>query len=292
MPDEDPWTDELGFTDLGTDERERNREEVKRIIRTLGEAHPELFDSWNVEPSDYRRELRSAIFSLGGTFREEHGTESEDVVRDVFLEPAAGRGRLSFTDQRGAERIDFKGRLEESGDRFAMDVKGGEGQSMGHLLVPDNTDVLVVWSERKARNTKSPSSRLNEVINRPVRWAVNHSEDLGYMVVRDPPGGARTTAGEVIPDVVVFPERFPDPANPSPALPPLDDLRFAEILFEATIGTGDLEDEQCLKHIWWHELRYEDREGARVEKDIYNAYDSSIRLGTRAIDFSRISDVE
>lgn len=152
----DSWTDVLGFTDLGTDDREETLEEVKQLIEHLHEEHPEVFDNESISPQDYNRELRDAIFSLGGPYRQGHGTDNEDIVRDVFLKPAEEQGKLSFVDQRGSERIDFKGRLTDTGETFAMDVKGGEGQSIGHLLVPNNTETLLFWSERNARNTKSP----------------------------------------------------------------------------------------------------------------------------------------
>jgi hypothetical protein len=171
-----------------------------------------------------------------------------------------------------------------------MDVKGGEGQSIGHLLVPDNTDLLMLWSERNARNTKSPASRLNEVINRAVRWGLNQDEDPQYMIIRDPPAGARTDDGHIVPDIVVFPLEYPSPDNPSPKMPVLDELHFAEILFEVTTGNGDLRDEQCLKHIWWHEMYYEDRGGGKIDKNIYNAYDNDIELKTQTIDYERISE--
>lgn len=291
VTDKNPWTETLGFTDLGTDERENTLDEVKTLIKTLGNEHPEIFEELDIDAGDYQRELKDAVFSLGGTFRQSHGADNEDIVRDVFLEPAEERGYLTFTDQRGSERIDFKGRIEDTGEVFAMDVKGGEGQSIGHLLVPANTDILMLWSERNARNTKSPPSRLNEVINRAVRWGLNQEEYPRYMIIRDPPAGARTENGRVIPDVVVFPTEYPSPGNPSPDMPSLDDLHFAEILFDVTTGNGEIRDEECLKHIWWHEMTYEDRDGGKIDKEIYNAYDESIRLRTQAIDFSRISDV-
>ena len=186
---------------------------------------------------------------------------------------------------------DFKGRLEDTGEVFAMDVKGGEGQSIGHLLVPTNTDTLMLWSERNARNTKSPASRLNEVINRAVRWGLNQDEDPHFMIIRDPPAGARTEDGRIIPDVVIFPNEYPSPSNPDPEMPELGDLQFIEVLFEVTIDIHDLTDDQCLKHIWWHEMHYDGRNGGKIDKNIYNAYDDSIELQTHAIDYSRISDV-
>lgn len=291
MANKDPWTDILGYTDLGTAEREETLEEVKRIIETLGDEHPEVFENGTVSPQDYNRELRDAIFSLGGSYRQGHGADNEDIVREVFLEPAEEKGYLSYVDQRGSERIDFKGRVKDTSETFALDVKGGEGQSIGHLLVPDNTDNLMLWSERNAKNTKSPASRLNEVINRAVRWGLNQSEDPSMMIIRDPPAGDVTENGDVVPDVVVFPVEYPSPNNPSPVMPDLDDLHFAEILFEVLTGNGDLHDEQNKKHIWWHELHYQDQEGGTIEKDIYNAYDESITLRTQSIEYSRISDV-
>ncbi|EMA47240.1 hypothetical protein [Halococcus saccharolyticus] len=288
MVEKDPWTDTLGFTDLGTADRKKTLEEVKRLIENLGDTHPEVFDDEAITPQDYSRELRDAVFSLGGMYRQGHGADNEDVVRDVFLESAEEQGLLTYVDQRGSERIDFKGRLDDTGESFAMDVKGGEGQSIGHLLVPSNTDVLMLWSERNARNTKSPSSRLNEVINRAVRWGFNQSQDPSYMVIRDPPAGAVTNEGSVIPDVVVFPKHFPTPGNPDPQLPVLDDIHFVEILFDVLTGINDIEDDRILKHIWWHDLNFSD---GRINKRIWNAFDESIELPTHSIDFSRISDV-
>jgi hypothetical protein len=289
---DNPWTEYLGFTDLGTEEREETIAEIKTLIQSLGNEHPEIFDDYEIDAGDYQRELKDAIFSLGGTFRQSHGAENEDIVRDIFLTPAEEAGHLRFTDQRGSERIDFKGELTDSGQAFAMDVKGGEGQSIGHLLVPDNTDLLILWSERNARNTKSPASRLNEVINRAVRWGLNQAEDPQFMIIRDPPAGARTEDGRVIPDVVIFPSEYPSPANPAPGMPSISDIDFIDILFEVTAGIETVPSEKAKKHIWWHELEYRDDGNGQIHKHIYNAADETIRLQTRSIDYSRISDVE
>lgn len=284
----DPWTEELGFTDLATDEREENLDVIKHLIRNLPERHPGIFEDEPISAGDYQRELKDAIFSLGGVLRQVHGADNEDTVQNVFLEPAQERELLNFTDQRGGERIDFKGRLDD-GTTFAMDVKGGEGQSIGHLLVPTNTEFLTVWSERNARNTKSPAARLNEVINRIVRWGFNQDEDVAIMVIRDPPAGARTDEGEVIPDIVIFPEHFPTLEETHPPMRDLNDIRFAEILYKTLIGESDLQSDIVQKHVWFHDLHIED--GTRVEKEIYNAYDNDIQLRTQSIDYSRISNV-
>lgn len=289
MSNSDPWTDVLGYTDLGTERREVIKGEIKELIQNLAQDHPDIFEDHDISAQDYSRNLDTAIHSLDGSIKAKRGKDNEDIVREVFLEPGQEKGLLNFTDQRGSERIDFKGTLT-TGDTFAMDVKGGEGQSIGHLLVPSNTDILSLWSERNSRNTKSPASRLNEVINRAVRWSLNQSEDLSVMVVRDEPAGARTDEGKVIPDVIVFPEEFPTPTNPNPSLPDIDDLEFAQIIFQTLTGNGDLHSDEIQKHIWWHELDYRPSE-EKIDKRIYNAYDNSITLTTQSIEFERISDV-
>jgi hypothetical protein len=108
------------------------------------------------------------------------------------------------------------------------------------------------------------------------------------MIIRDPQAGAVTDGGQIIPDVVVFPERFPTPDNPNPKLPTLLDIPFVKILFETLTGIEDLEDVRIKKHIWWHDLTYEE---GRVDKRIWNAFNEDIELPTQSIDFSRISDV-
>lgn len=134
---------------------------------------------------------------------------------------------------------------------------------------------------------------LNEVINRAVRWGFNQDEDLALMIIRDPPAGARTDNGDVIPDVVVFPQHFPTPQNPNPDQRSLDDFDFLSILFEVLTGDGDVFSEQNQKHIWWHNLEYttEDGEGV-IKKNIYNAHNNDIQLSTHTIKFDRISDVQ
>jgi hypothetical protein len=288
VSDKDPWTGSLGFTDLGTEDREETLDHIKALIENLHEKHPEVFGDEPITPQQYNRELRDAIFSLGGKYRQGHGADNEDIVRDVFLDPAVEKGYLTYVDQRGDERIDFKGSLKATNENFAMDVKGGEGQSIGHLLVPSNTDTLMLWSERNARNTKSPASRLNEVINRTVRWGFNQEEDPSFMIIRDPPAGAVTTDGSIIPDVVVFPEEFPSPNSPNPDLPNLEDIHFAEVLFDVLTGIKNLSNETVKKHIWWHDLTYND---GRIEKDIWNAWNEDLTLTTHSIEYSRISDV-
>lgn len=293
MPTDDPWTDTLGFTDLGTEEREETIDQIKTFLLTLGDRHPEIFERESFSLADFRREVKPALFSLGGELRQQHGASSEETVKEVFLDPAQAANRLKYQDPRGAERIDFTGRLTQTNETFALDVKGGEGQSIGHLLVPANTDTLVLWSERNARNTKSPASRLNEVINRAVRWGFNQDKDVTAMVNRDEPAGARMDDGTVIPDTVVFPEYFPTPNRPDPPMQNLDELHFAEVLYETVIGEADLFSDHVQKHLWFHELYLEEEPaGPMVQKRIYNAYDNSIELQTQSIDYERISDVE
>lgn len=111
------------------------------------------------------------------------------------------------------------------------------------------------------------------------------------MVVRDEPAGARTDEGHVIPDVIVFPEQFPTPDNPKPAMPNVDDIEFARIIFKTLTGNGDLYSDELQKHIWWHELEYRPGE-EKIDKKIYNSYDNSITLMTHSIEFERISDVQ
>lgn len=293
MPTDDPWTDTLGFIDLGTDEREETINQIKAFLLELDERHPEIFEDESFTVADYRREMKPALFSLGGELRQQHGASNEDTVQNVFLAPAQEAGHLTYQDQRGGERIDFKGRLTQTNETFALDVKGGEGQSIGHLLVPPNTDTLVLWSERNARNTKSPDSRLNEVINRAVRWGFNQDENVAAMVNRDEPAGARTEDGAVIPDTVVFPEYFPTPDEPEPPMQNLDKLHFAEVLYDTVIGEDDLYSDHVQKHLWFHDLYLEEKPGGHtVRKRIYNAYDNSIELRTQSIDYERISEVE
>lgn len=291
VPTDNIWTNELGYVNLGTSERETHKEETKRLIRNLPREHPEVFEDIPIDPADYEAIFETAIHSIDGDIKANRGTENEDMVKKLFLDPASKKGYLTYDDQRSDERVDFKGRLT-NGQAWAMDVKGGEGQSISHLLVPSNTELLVVWSHRKSDNTTAPDSRLNEVINRMVRWGFNQDENPALMVIYDPPAGARTDDGKVIPDVVVLPEYLPSPENPTPPMRDPTGMEFLRILYDVTIGDDDLESDDIQKHIWFHELRMDDPDSGRVQKEIYNSYfGRDVSLRTRSIDYDRISDV-
>lgn len=291
MPPEDIWTDDLGFIHLGTSERERLKQATKEVMKNLPREHPEVFDTEPIDPDEYGRLFETAIHSIDGELKAKRGKENEDHVREIFLKPARDAGHLEFEDQRSDERVDFKGRLTD-GTTFAMDVKGGEGQSIGHLLVPANTDLLTVWSQRNSTNTKPPASRLNEVINRMVRWGFNQAEDPALMVIHDPPAGARTDGGDVVPDVVVLPEHFPTLDSPDPPMRDVNSMDFVQVLYETTIGESDLDSELVRKHLWFHDLWLEDPDEKIVGKEIYNAhYGHDLTLTTRSIDLDRISEV-
>jgi hypothetical protein len=292
VPTDEVWTDELGFVNLGTSERETHKEETKSLMRNLPQEHPEVFEGTPIDPADYEAIFETAIHSIDGDIKASRGTENEDRVKQLFLEPGAKNGHLSYQDQRGEERVDFKGRLTND-KAWAMDVKGGEGQSIGHLLVPSNTELLVVWSHRKSDNTTTPDSRLNEVINRMVRWGFNQDEDPDLMVIYDPPAGARTEDGEVIPDVVVLPENLPSPDDPNPPMREPTEMEFLRVLYGVTIGNDDLESEEIQKHIWFHDLWMEEPSSGRVQKRIYNShFGEDVSLQTQSIDFDRISEVK
>jgi hypothetical protein len=113
------------------------------------------------------------------------------------------------------------------------------------------------------------------------------------MVIRDEPAGDRTDDDRVIPDVIVFPEYFPEPERPEPPMRDIDDFGFLDILFETTTGIDSLSDEEIRKHVWYHDLWLEGGEDGKVNKHISNAlYGDEATLSTRAIDYNRISDVE
>ncbi|EMA40166.1 hypothetical protein C446_07529, partial [Halobiforma nitratireducens JCM 10879] len=80
MPDDDLWTDDLGYIDLATDERKQLKSDTKDLLWNLHEKHPEIFDSEPLEPSDYKRMRKDALFSIGGRLRQTHGADNEDKV--------------------------------------------------------------------------------------------------------------------------------------------------------------------------------------------------------------------
>ncbi|EMA40162.1 hypothetical protein C446_07534 [Halobiforma nitratireducens JCM 10879] len=74
-----------------------------------------------------------------------------------------------------------------------------------------------------------------------------------------------------------------------------EDIEFVKILFQVTIGR-DLDDEEVQRHIWYHDLWLEPKEGNPTEyyvgKKIWNSYHGdNVQLPTQRIDYSRISDV-
>ncbi|WP_440007699.1 hypothetical protein [Halomicrococcus sp. SG-WS-1] len=286
----DPWTDDLGYTNLEEELFTTElKEEAKAILLTLHEEHPEIFEEWEMTPEEYGRIVRLAVASYDGTEKSTGGIESEQRVEQDFLAAAEAAGYLTY--QEGSyQQIDFEGTFTNLSETFLMDAKGGEGNSLTTADFSIDKDRSIVWSELTTGRDIKPSSRLSKIISRVVKDALDEDEHtISYIVLRDHVAGPGTTYNSddaPYPDIVVLPEQLPmSPGEHRKAELTDENKAFIKMVFDVLCGIDDITSEIVQKRIWLHDLHYRDPDehANPVKKNLYNYYRNDLTITTSSI---------
>lgn len=243
---------------------ERVTEQVQPTIDLLTDLdvlHPDVLLQHAVQPGDYKGGLvfRSAIESIRGTFIASSTVGREGLVRDV-LENLLRRGGISeFAQSSGRTRYDFTVGLERDPDHFAaLEVKGGEGNSINISERPLWAREFGVWCHLDGAIVNQPGHSAHSIINRLTNELVRRRKLVDVLFFKDVLCGTRTRPCpkyleqedkiglEAAPDVFLFPRRIPTLDDPEPPVQTLDDLKLPRLileLFDVDASTRD-------KHIW------------------------------------------
>lgn len=244
--------------------REQVVAEVGPTITLLSELdvlHPEILLQHQIEPLDYKQGLvfRSAIESIRGSFIASSTTKREALVRDVLENLSQREKIVTYKQKSGRERFDFEIQLEQAPDFFAaLEVKGGEGNSINISERPLWAKEFYIWSHLDGAIVNQPAHGAHAIINRITNELVNRGKLVDAIFFKDMlcgtrtrpcpkyPGREATVGFSAAPDVFLFPTRVPTLDDPEPPADTLNDLKLPSLVFDLfKVQPGDLG-----KHTW------------------------------------------
>ncbi len=243
---------------------ERVTKQVRPAIDLLTDMdilHPNILLQHDIQPADYRNGLvfRSAIESIRGTFIASSTTGREGLVMDV-LENLRQRDHIVDYSLSGSRaRHDFTVSLERDPDYFvAIEVKGGEGNSINISERPLWAREFSVWSHLDGAIVNQPEHGAHSIINRLTNELVRREKQVDVLFFKDKLRGTRTRPCPkypgredkielaTAPDVFLFPQRVPSLDDPEPPVHTLDGLRLPRLILELFGVDPNSYD----KHVW------------------------------------------
>jgi hypothetical protein len=247
------------------------------LLTELDTLHPDVLLQHAIQPDDYKEGLvfRSAIESIRGTFIASSTTGREGLVRDV-LENLLQRGRISeFAQSSGRTRYDFAVGLERDPDHFAaLEVKGGEGNSINISERPLWAREFGVWCHLDGAIVNQPAHGAHSIINRLTNELVRRRKLVDVLFFKDVLCGTRTRPCpkysergdkiglEAAPDVFLFPRRIPTLDDPEPPVHTLDDLKLPRLILELFDVDASARDE----HIWEVHVKIVERPNGMLQR--------------------------
>ena len=234
------------------------------LLSNLDTLHPDVLLQHSIQPIDYKNGLvfRSAIESIRGTFIASSTTSREGLVQDV-LENLKQRERIAeFRHRSMKARYDFEVVIQRDPDYFiALEVKGGEGNSINISERPLWAKEFGVWCHLDGAIINQPAHGVHSIINRLTNEMVLRRKLVDVAFFKDILCGSRTRPcpkyprkEEKIgflsaPDVFLFPQSIPSLDNPEPPVHTLSTLKLPSLILDLF----DVKPEHKRKHSW--ELR-------------------------------------
>lgn len=236
-------------------------EPTVELLSDLDLLHPDVLRQHSIDPVDYKEGLvfRSAVESIRGQFIASCTTGREGLVRDV-LENLQGRGSIVQHEQSSSRRRhDFTVMIDRAPDYFAaLEVKGGEGNSINISERPLWAKEFEVWCHLDGAIVNEPAHGAHSIVNRVTNELVRRRKQVDAVFFKDLlcgtstrpcPKYAANQAGiglKTAPDVFLFPQRIPSLEDPTPPVHTLDTLRLPRIILELF----DVPPGKWRAHVW------------------------------------------
>jgi hypothetical protein len=249
------------------------------LLSNMDELHPDVLVQHAIQPADYRNGLvfRSAVESIRGTFIASSTTGREGLVNDV-LENLSKRGKIrDFSRSGSSGRYDFSVALQRDPDYFAaIEVKGGEGNSINISERPLWAKEFAVWCHLDGAIVNQPSRGAHSIINRLTNELVRRHKLVDVLFFKDAlcgtrarpcpkyPNGQDTTGLKTAPDVFLFPRTIPSLDNPEPPVHTLGNLKLPNAILQLFGVSG----KEQAKHVWEVHVKVTQIPGNRVKRMI------------------------
>jgi hypothetical protein len=230
------------------------------LLTNIDTLHPEVLQEHGIRPEDYKTGLvfRSAIESIRGTFIASSTARREAFIQSV-LDRSVQHGRIAEYEQSSASnRYDFTVGISRDPDYFAaLEVKGGEGNSINISERPIWAKEFAIWSHLDGAIVNQPENGARSIINRVTNEMVRRGKHVDMVIFKDVLCGTRARPcpkygdqGDTIglhtaPDIFLLPQRKPDLTDTEPPVHTLDTLRLPRILLETFHALDHPE-----RHVW------------------------------------------
>lgn len=165
----------------------------------------------------------------------------EDVLENLLQ-----HGRIvDYAKSSGRARYDFVVTLGRDPDCFAaLEVKGGEGNSINISERPLWAREFGVWCHLDGAIVNQPAHGAHSIVNRLANELVRRHKLVDVLFFKDLlcgtrarpcpkyPGREDTIGLEAAPDVFLFPRRVPAPGDPEPPVHSLATLRLPALILK------------------------------------------------------------
>lgn len=229
------------------------------LLENLHEWHPDVLQKHSILPLDYKSGLvfRSAVESIRGSFIASSTTQREGLVGDV-LRNLMENGMLESYKHNGAKtRNDFD--VVVSSDYCAaLEVKGGEGNSINISERPIWAKEFGIWSHLDGAIVNQPTQGAHSIVNRITNDLVRRDKRVDMLFFKDALCGTRarpcpkypgqeTSVGlRTAPDIFLFPTQIPTDSLPKPSVHSLSTLRLPGLILDLF----GIPSSEYTRHIW------------------------------------------
>lgn len=267
----------------------RNEERVTKqvqptieLLTKMDELHPDVLMQHGIQPIDYHGGLifRSAIESIRGTYIASSRPRREALVNDVLENLIQQQKIQDYKHTGGSQRYDFEIALQT--DIFAaIEVKGGEGNSINISERPIWAKEFGIWSHLDGAIVNQPAHGAHAIVNRITNELVRRGKLVDVAFFKDILCGTRTrpcpkypgredkVGLQTAPDVFLFPQRRPifSPDNPerhdpAPPVHTFETLKLPTLILDL-FGVNEAERD---KHAWQIHVEVEGLEDGRQRR--------------------------
>jgi hypothetical protein len=216
------------------------------LLRHLDRRHPEVLRQAGITPEDYhpKRIFRSAVETIRGSFIASSLTQRHQMLADIFGRLREQRKIAGFEPTRRGTRHDFTIILTEKPRvAAALDVKGGEGNSITITERPPWAQEFLMWCHLDGAITNQPSQSVRSIIvNRLANDLVRRGKVVDAILFKDQLCGSplrrcpkyRGSVGNarIAPDIFLMPRERPTVQLPAPETHSLDSLYLPAMILD------------------------------------------------------------
>lgn len=245
----------------------------------MDELHPDVLLQHAIQPADYKSGLvfRSAVESIRGTFIASSTTGREGLVGDI-LENLTQRGHIAgYAQESSRARYDFTVSIERDPDYFAaLEVKGGEGNSINISERPLWAKEFGVWCHLDGAIVNQPAHGAHSIINRLTNELVKRGKLVDVLFFKDIlcgtrtrpcpkyPGQEESIGLQTAPDAFLFPQRIPSLDDPEPPIHTLETLRLPKLV----LGLFGMDTAAQNEHTWEVHIKLVERPNGMLRSEV------------------------